>query len=157
MTVRRFARFELDDQPGVVEVYAHPGNRVAVMLEAHSHTPELAGTEEFLSFVHDLALHIAASAPLYVIRDQIPDHRLQAEKEAYRAQALDEGKPEAIVKRIVEGRLRKYYETVVLSEQPFVKDDEIKVGELVEHQASEWGEEIVIQRFARYELGEPLE
>jgi len=157
MTVRRYARFELDDRPGVVEVYVHPGNRVAVMLEAHSQTPELAGTEEFLSFVHDLALHTAASAPLYVTRDQIPDHRLQAEKEAYRAQALDEGKPEAIVERIIEGRLRKYYETVVLSEQPFVKDDEIKVGELVEHQASEWGEEIVIQRFARYELGEPLE
>lgn len=157
MAVRRFARFELGDRPGLVEVYAHPGNRVAVMLEATSETAERARTEEFLSLVHDLALHIAASAPLYVTRDQIPAHRLEAEKETYRSQAVDEGKPEAIVERIVEGRLRKYYETVVLFEQPFVKDDEVKVGELVEQHASAWGEQITIRRFVRYELGEPLD
>ncbi len=157
MAVRRFARFELGDRPGLVEVYAHPGNRVAVMLEAHSETPELAGTEEFASLVHDLALHIAASAPLYVTRDQIPAEKLAAEKETYRAQALDEGKPEAIVERIVEGKLRKYYETAVLLEQPFVKDDEVKVGELVEQHAAAWGQKIAIWRFARFELGEPLE
>jgi elongation factor Ts len=157
MAVRRFVRFELGDRPGLVEVYAHPGNRVAVMLEARSETPELAGTEEFSSLVHDLALHIAASAPLYVTRDQIPAEKLEAEKGAYRAQALAEGKPEAIVERIVEGRLRKYYETAVLLEQPFVKDDEVKVGELVEQHAAEWGEKIAIRRFARFELGEPLE
>jgi elongation factor Ts len=157
MAVRRFVRFELSDGPGLVEVYAHPGNRVAVMLEVHSETPQRASTEEFSSLVHDLALHVAASAPLYVTRDQIPAEKLEAEKEAYRKQAWDEGKPEAIVERIVEGRLRKFYETTVLLEQPFVKDDEVKVGQLLEQHAAAWGEKIAIRRLARYELGEPLE
>ncbi len=157
MAVRRFARFELGDHSGTVEVYAHPGNRVAVMVEVHTETSDLADTEGFVTLVHDLALHIAAAAPLYISRDHIPSDRLETETAAFRQQALDEGKPEAIVNRIVDGRLRKFFETTVLVEQPFVRDDEIKVGDLVKQHAAECGEQVTIQRFVRYELGEPLE
>lgn len=156
MAVRRFARFELGNDPGTVEVYSHPGNRVAVMVQVETDTLARSDSEAFLSLVHDLALHIAASSPRFVSRDQIPADELAAEMEAYRSQAVGEGKPAAIVDRIVEGRLNKYYQMTVLVEQPFVKDDEITVGDLVERHVAAWGERVEIRRFARYELGEPL-
>lgn len=157
MAVRRFVRYELDDRPGVVEVYVHPGNRVGVMLEVNSETPGAAELQAFGVLAHDLALHIAACAPTWLTREGIPGDKLEAERASYRQQALDAGKPEAIVERIVVGRLGKYYEGVVLSEQSFVKDDEIRVGELLAQRAAELGEEITVRRFVRYELGEALE
>lgn len=154
MVVRRFERYELGDLPGMIEVYVHPGNRVAVMLEASAETQ--AGVEQglFGTLVHDLALHIAALSPICLTKEQVPGDILEAEKASYRKQALDEGKPEAIVERIVEGRLRKYYEGAVLFDQPFVKDDSVTIGELVNQQAKELGESITVQRFVRYELGQ---
>ncbi len=157
MQIRRFVRFELGDRPGMIEIYMHPGNRVAVMLEPNADTQAGAAQDAFVTVAHDLALHIAAMAPRYVTRDQLPAEVLEAEQEDYRNQALAEGKPERIVERIVEGRLRKYYESVVLFEQPFVKDDEITVEQLLKKVSGEIGEEITIRRFARFELGEPLD
>jgi len=157
MQIRRFVRFELGDRPGMIELYMHPGNRVAVMLEPNADTQAGAAQDAFVTVAHDLALHIAAMAPRYVTRDHLPAEALEAEQEDYRNQALAEGKPERIVERIVEGRLRKYYESVVLFEQPFVKDDEITVEQLLKKASGEIGEEITIRRFARFELGEPLD
>ncbi len=157
IAVRRFARFELGDRPGVIEVYLHPGNRVGVMLELGSETAAGAAEESFTGTAHDLALHIAACAPICLTREEISRETLEAETGIYRTQALASGKPEPIVERIVQGRLKKYFEDVVLSEQPFVKDDKVKVGELLKQRAATLGEEITVRRFARYELGESLD
>lgn len=157
MQIRRFERYELGDRPGIIEVYMHPGNRVAVMLELNSKTAAGATEEAFVTLAHDVALHIAALAPVVATRDLIPADTLEAEKASYRKQALDEGKPEAIVERIIEGRLRKYYEGVVLMEQAFVKDDEVKIEKLFNQISKQLGEEITLRRFARFELGEPLD
>jgi elongation factor Ts len=157
IAVRRFARFELGDRPGVIEVYLHPGNRVGVMLELGSETAAGAAEESFSGTAHDLALHIAACAPICLTREEISRETLEAETGIYRTQALASGKPEPIVERIVQGRLKKYFEDVVLFEQPFVKDDKVKVGELLKQRAATLGEEITVRRFARYELGESLD
>jgi len=157
MAIRRYVRYELSERPGIIEVYIHPGNRVAVMLELDSDTEELAESDAFSAFAHDLALHIAAQAPLCLNRDQVPQGLLQAEKDIYRKQALETGKPENIIDRIIEGRLSKYYQEVVLPEQIFVKDDKITVGQLLKQKAAELGGEITVSRFVRYELGEPLD
>ena len=153
MGVRRFARFDLGDRPGVVEVYIHPGNRVAVMVELGCETTETAAKDAFMDLSHDLALHIAANAPESITRDEISFEKLAAEKEIYRNRALEEGKPEKIVDRIVEGRLAKFYQEVVLLEQPFVKDDEVTVGELITRVSKEVGEPVEVRRFVRFELG----
>jgi elongation factor Ts len=157
MAVRRFVRYELGDRPGLIEIYMHPGNRVGVMLEINSETAAGAAKEAFAVLAHDLALHIAASAPLCLTREQIPDEKLEAEKEIYRKQALEEGKPAAIVERIIQGRLKKFYESTVMLEQPFVKDDKLQISELLEQYVSALGEKVTIRRFARYELGEVLD
>jgi len=142
---------------GVIEVYGHPGNRVGVMLELNCETDFVARTEEFQAVAHDLALHIAFAAPQYVSRDEVPAEVLNAERKIYRAQALEEGKPEHIVDRIVEGRLEKYYEIACLLEQPFVKDEDVTIEELIKNLTARLGENIVVRRFARYELGEGLQ
>ncbi len=157
MAVRRYVRFDLGNRPGLIEMYVHPGNRVAVMLELNGETAKTAARDAFVDFAHDLALHIAAQAPVCVSREQLPADTLAAEKETYRKQALDEGKPEAIVERIVEGRMTKYYESTVLLEQPFVKDDKVKVADLFKQIKNDLGENVTLSRFARYELGEPLD
>lgn len=157
MEVRRFVRYELGDRPGLIEVYMHPGNRVGVMLELNSETAAGAAKEAFAVLAHDLALHIAASSPLCLTREQIPSEKLEAEKEIYRKQALDEGKPAAIVERIIQGRLKKFYESTVLLEQPFVKDDKLQISDLLKQHVATLGEKVTIRRFARYELGEALD
>jgi elongation factor Ts len=142
---------------GIVETYSHPGNRVGVMVEVNCETDFVARTPQFQEFVHDLALHVAAMSPTYLSVEDIPQDVLDAEKAAYRQGALDEGKPERIVERIVEGRLVKFYESVCLMEQPFVKDDEIKIKDLYDELKAELKENIIVRRFVRYELGEQSE
>ncbi len=139
---------------GIVETYTHPGNRVGVMVEVNCETDFVARTPQFEGFVHDLALHVAAMSPIYLSIEDVPQEVLDEQKAAYRQGALDEGKPERIVERIVEGRLAKFYETVCLMEQPFVKDDEITVKDLYEDLKAELKENIVVRRFVRFELGE---
>jgi elongation factor Ts len=157
MRVRRYVRYDLDERPGVVETYIHLGNRVGVMLEVETETSETATKDLLVEFAHDLALHIAAMAPICITRDEVPIALLEEEKQSYRRQALDEGKPENIVERIVEGRLNKFFEGTVLLEQPFVRDDKVKVNELLKQVSSDLGETVKIRRFARYELGESLD
>jgi elongation factor Ts len=141
---------------GLIELYAHPGNRVGVMLELNCETDFVARNEQFQELAHNLALHIAAAAPRYLTAGEVPAEELEREMSVLRAQALAEGKPEAVVERIVSGRVQKFYEEMCLLEQPYVKDEKIKIKELLNEAVSTTGENILVRRFARYELGEPL-
>lgn len=153
---RAAKRADREASEGVVELYAHPGNRVGVILELNCETDFVAKTDQFQELAHDLALHIAAMAPQYIEIDEVPDSELAGETEILRKQALAEGKPEAIVEKIVSGRLSKFYEQVCLMEQPFVKDESVKVKELILDAIRTTGENIRVRRFERYELGEAL-
>ncbi len=141
---------------GVIEVYSHPGSRLGVMLELNSETDFVAMNDRFQSLAHDLVLHIAAMSPQYVRREDIPQDKLDQITEEFRLEAAAQGKPPDIVDKIVEGRLNKYFEEVCLLEQPFVKDDEIRVKQLVTDVSGVMGENLVVRRFQRFELGEEL-
>ncbi|MGD2079080.1 MAG: elongation factor Ts, partial [Chloroflexota bacterium] len=139
---------------GVVEVYGHPGGRVGVMLELNCETDFVGRNERFVELAHDLALHVAAMHPKYVSKEDIPQERIDQLTDEYREQALDQGKPDDIVDKIVAGRLEKYFSEVCLLEQGFVKDEEVTVQQLVTNLIGVLGENIVVRRFVRYELGE---
>jgi elongation factor Ts len=139
---------------GRVEVYAHPGNRVGVMLEVNCESDFVARTEDFKVLVHDLALHIAFSNPAYIHPEDVPTDALEAQRAKFRAEAVATGKPENVLDKIVQGKLDKYYDEVCLLRQPFVKDDKVTVGDLVTAGIAKIGENIVVRRFVRYELGE---
>jgi elongation factor Ts len=142
---------------GLIKMYAHPGNRVGVMLELNCETDFVARNEAFQGLAHELALHIAAMSPRYITREEVPQGELDREVDVLRAQALSEGKPAEIVDKIVSGRVNKFYEEVCLMEQPFVKDDKVKIETMIKDAISVLGENIILRRFARYELGEGLE
>lgn len=139
---------------GIVEAYGHPGGRVGVLVEVNCETDFVARTKEFQTFVHDIALHTAAMSPLYLTPEDVPADELERKKEIYRQEALQEGKPEGIVERIVEGRLKKFYMETCLMEQPFVRNDDILIKDLVKEKIAELKENIVVRRFERYELGQ---
>lgn len=139
---------------GIIDSYIHLGSRVGALVEVNCETDFVARNEMFKNLVHDILLHIAAAAPLYVSKEDVPGEVLDKEKELYRKQALNEGKPENILDKIAEGKLKKYYEENCLLEQPFVKDNDIKIGDLVKQNIAKIGENIVIKRFERYVLGE---
>lgn len=141
---------------GRVEVYAHTANRIGVMLELNCETDFVANTDEFKTLAHDLALHIAFAAPRYLTREDIPEEAIDSERAIYRAQALEEGKPERIVDRIVEGRLEKFCQDVCILEQPFVKDGDQTIQDLINDAIAKLQENIVLRRFARFEVGENL-
>ncbi len=149
-------RSDREAREGVVEVYAHPGNRVGVMVELNSETDFVARNEKFQSLAHDLALHVAAMQPLYLGIEDIPQDVVDKETEIIRDQALSEGKPAEIVEKIISGRMSKFFEEYCLLEQPFVKDDSVMVKELITEAVRMMGENIMIRRFVRYELGEDL-
>ncbi len=142
---------------GVIELYTHPGNRVGVMVEINCETDFVARNEQFRGLAHDIALHIAASSPLYLTRDDVPQSELDREVEVLRNQALAEGKPAEIVDKIVLGRVNKFYQETVLMDQPFIKDDKMTIEQLATDYIRMTGENIKIRRFARYELGESLD
>jgi len=139
---------------GIIDSYIHIGSKIGVMLEVNCETDFVARNETFKNFVHDIALHITAAAPLYVSKEDVPQEVLDKEKELYRKQALNEGKPEKIIDKIAEGKLKKYYEENCLLEQLFVKDNDVKIGNLLKQNIAKIGENIVIKRFVRYILGE---
>jgi len=139
---------------GIIDAYIHLNNRVGVLVEVNCETDFVARNETFRAMVHDIAMHIAALSPLYVSEEDVPEEVLEQEREINRARALEEGKPEKVVDKIVEGRMKKFFEEVCLLNQPFVKDDDITVGELVQRTIAAVGENIVVNRFIRYELGE---
>ena len=138
---------------GVIESYVHFNGRVAVLVELNCETDFVARTDDFKALAKDIALHIASAAPLAVRIEDIPAAVLESEKRIYAAQVAEEKKPEAVKVKIVEGRLKKFYEERVLLEQKFVKDDTKTVGELVKHVAATTGENVRVRRFARFELG----
>lgn len=139
---------------GIIDSYIHTGSKIGVMVEVNCETDFVARNEMFKNFVHDIALHITAAAPLYISKEDVPQEVLDKEKELYRKQALNEGKPEKIIDKIAEGKLKKYYEENCLLEQLFVKDNDVKIGDLLKQHIVKMGENIVIKRFERYILGE---
>lgn len=139
---------------GLIEMYAHPGGRVGVMLELNCETDFVARNEAFQQLAHDLALQIAAMSPRFVSAEDVDEAALDAEREILRNQAANEGRPENIIEKIIEGRMKKFYEENCLLEQGFVKDDKVKVKEMVTDAVAKLGENIVVRRFERYELGE---
>ncbi|MCP3772830.1 translation elongation factor Ts [Paenibacillus sp. MZ04-78.2] len=142
---------------GMIESYIHAGGKIGVLVEVNSETDFVAKNEQFRTFVRDVALHIAASNPKFIRRDEVPQEALDKEREILTNQALNEGKPEKIVEKIVEGRLAKYYEEYCLLEQPFVKDPDKTVEEVLKENIATIGENLSIRRFVRFELGEGLE
>lgn len=139
---------------GRIEVYVHPGNRVAVMVEVNCETDFVAKTEAFQNFAHNVALHIAMAVPRYVDLADIPAAELEAKKAEMRQEAIAEGKPAHVADKIVEGKLAKWYEEVCLLSQPFIKDEEKTLGVMLKEAIAAIGENIVIRRFIRYQLGE---
>ncbi|HUC90941.1 MAG TPA: translation elongation factor Ts [Paenibacillus sp.] len=142
---------------GIVESYIHGGGRIGVLVEVNCETDFVAKTDQFREFVRDVAMQIAAAAPKYVRREEAPQEDLDKEREILKAQALNEGKPAHIVDKMVEGRMAKFYEEYCLLEQPFVKDPDKTISQLLNEKISAIGENISIRRFVRYELGEGLE
>ena len=142
---------------GIVESYIHGGGKIGVMIEVNCETDFVAKTPEFHSFVRDLAMQVAAANPAYLSRDEVPAEILDHEREILRAQALNEGKPAKIIDKMVEGRVEKYYKENCLLEQGFIKDPDQSVTDLVNAQIAKIGENIVVRRFVRYQMGEGLE
>jgi elongation factor Ts len=142
---------------GIVESYIHAGGRIGVLVEVNCETDFVGKTEQFRAFVKDIAMQIAAANPKFLSREEVSQEELDKEKEILRNQALNEGKPEKIVDKMVEGRMNKYYEENCLMEQVFVKDQDKTITTLLNEKIAAIGEKISIRRFARYELGEGLE
>jgi elongation factor Ts len=141
---------------GVVEMYSHGNGRVGVMLEVNCETDFVARSEQFRQFAHELALQIAAMAPQYVSEAEIPADVLAHEGEIARKRALEEGKPAAVAEKIIEGRLNKFKDEVCLLRQTYVRDENIKIEQLLHQVVASTGENIVVRRFQRWELGEGL-
>ncbi len=139
---------------GIVELYSHGGGRVGVMVEVNCETDFVARSDAFRKLAHEIALQIAAMSPRYVSENDIPEEVLEHEREIAREQALREGKPEKIVDRIVEGRLKKFKDEVCLLNQAYIRDDKITIADLINQNIAAIGENIVVRRFVRWELGE---
>jgi elongation factor Ts len=138
---------------GIVDAYIHPGGRVGVLVEVACETDFVARTEDFQTLVHNIAMHIAAAAPLAISRDEVDAELVEKEREIYRAQMREQGKPENIIDKIVEGKIDKYYSEVCLLEQKFVKDPEMTIENYLKSVIGKLRENMVIKRFARYEIG----
>lgn len=139
---------------GVIASYIHMGGKIGVLVEVNCETDFVAKTDNFQQFAKDITMHIAAANPLFVNPDEIPVEVIEREKEIYRSQLLAEKKPEKIWDKIIEGKLKKYYEDVCLINQKFIKDTAITIETLVNNMIAKTGENIVIRRFIRYQLGE---
>ena len=142
---------------GAVESYIHMGGKIGVLVEINCETDFVANTDRFKALCHDIAMHIAAAKPEFLDKADVPTDNLEKEKEVLRAQALNEGKPEKIVERMVEGRIEKYYKEVCLMEQPFVKDPDKTIRDLISEATVAIGEKISVRRFVRFERGEGIE
>lgn len=141
-------------EEGLIEAYIHTGGRVGALIELNCETDFVARTEAFEELAHDLALQVVAARPLYLAPEDIPPDVLEEEKNVYRVQARETGKPERIIERIVEGKLQKYYQEVCLMKQPFIKDDDLTVQDVLTEIIAKLGENIAVRRFVRFELGD---
>jgi len=142
---------------GLVESYIHGGGRIGVLIEVNSETDFVAKNEEFKEFVKNMAMQVAASSPKYISKEDVPAEEVEKEREILMHQVMNEGKPEHIAAKIVEGRLEKFYEEVCLLEQPYIREPKIKVKDLLNEKIAKIGENIKIRRFVRYEVGEGIE
>ncbi len=142
---------------GLVESYIHGGGRIGVLVEVNCETDFVAKTDAFKTLVKDIAMHIAAANPSYLRREEVPTAELEHEKMVLSEQARNEGKPEKIIEKMVTGRIEKYYKEVCLLEQPFVKDPDKTISDLITESIAKIGENISIRRFTRYQLGEGIE
>lgn len=144
---------------GVVESYIHMGGKIGVLVEVNCETDFVARTDEFKQLVRDIAMHIAAAKPTYINKEEVDSAEIEHEKEILRAQAMNEPKPKpaAIIEKMVEGRIEKYFKEVCLMEQDFVKDTDLTIAALINTKIAKIGEKITIRRFARYQMGEGLE
>ena len=143
-----------DAKDGVIIPYIHPGSKLGVLVEINCETDFVARTDEFQDFSRDIAMHIAATSPMGIRREDISENLIEKEKEIYREQALQSGKPDNIVDKMIEGRLNKFYQENVLLEQSFVKDPDKVISDLLSNIISKLGENIEIKRFSRFQLGE---
>lgn len=150
-------RMSREAKDGLVVAYVHPGGRIGVLVEVNCETDFVARTDEFKTLANNIAMQIAAMSPRYVRREDIPEAVLAHEREVFRAQALEEGKPAQVVDRIVEGRLEKFCQEVCLLEQTFIRDEERTVDDIIKDVITRTGENVIVRRFARFELGESLE
>ncbi len=139
---------------GVIASYIHAGDKLGVLVEVACETDFVARTDQFKVFTRDIAMHVAASAPVCVSREEVDQAVLDKERDIYRQQALNEGKPEKVIDRIVDGKLEKYLSEIVLLEQAFVKDTDKTVGDVVREMIAKLGENILVKRFCRFRLGE---
>ena len=155
ISIRRFARYAIEN--GAVESYIHMGGKIGVLLKVENDNADTLNNETFKTFYHDVALQIAAAKPSFVRKEEVPSENLAKEREILRAQALNEGKPEKIVDKMVDGRIQKYYKEVCLIEQPFVKDGDKSIAQLTAEVAKEIGANINIVSFERFERGEGIE
>ncbi|CAK7039920.1 translation elongation factor Ts [Phascolarctobacterium sp.] len=142
---------------GLVEAYIHGGGRIGVLVEVNCETDFVAKTDAFKELVKDIAMHIAATNPSYLKREEVPTAELEHEQTVLAEQARNEGKPEKIIEKMVSGRIEKYYKEVCLMEQPFVKDPDTTISDLITASIAKIGENISIRRFSRYQLGEGIE
>ncbi len=156
MNVRRFVRFE-NKGNGLIDSYIHMGGKIGVLIECSFTKNETANNSEFLTLVKDLAMQVAAAKPDYVRREEVPADVMDREKAIYKAQAMNEGKPEAIAEKIMVGRLDKFYKEVCILEQLFIKENDKTITKLLQEINAKLGENITINRFARFEKGEGLE
>ena len=141
---------------GLVSSYIHAGGKMGVLVEINCETDFVAKTEDFQSFVKNIAMHIAAANPQYIRREEVPEEVLEKERDIYRTQALDAGKPQKVIDKIVEGKMERFYSEVCLLEQTYVRDSDLTIKELLEALIAKIGENITIRRFTRFQLGEGL-
>jgi len=141
---------------GLIDAYVHFNNTVGVLVEVNCETDFVANTEEFRRVARDVALHIASAMPQWVTRDEVPGDLLETERRIYEAEARQAGKPDKVLDRIVEGKLQAFFETTVLVDQPFVKDTDRTVQQLIDEVSAKVGEKVAVRRFVRYKLGEEL-
>lgn len=139
---------------GAISSYIHPGDKLGVMVEISCETDFVARTDNFKTFARNVAMHVAASSPRFVNREEVGKSVVEAEREIYRNQAVNDGKPGKIIDKIVDGKMEKYFAEIVLMEQPFIKDTDSSIGDLVKSTIAALGENIVIRRFCRFRIGE---
>lgn len=142
---------------GAITSYIHPGGKIGVMVEINCETDFVARNEEFQTFAKEIAMQIAAANPSYINREDIPESVLLKEKEVMKAQVIESGKPEGVADKIVQGKIEKFYEEACLSDQAYIRDPKIKIKDILSSLVAKIGENIVIRRFVRYQVGEPLD
>lgn len=158
ISIRRFERYSIEEGSlGLVDSYIHLGGRIGVLIEVGCETDSTVGSNGFKSFVHDMAMQVAAANPEYTDQAQVPTDLIEKEKEILKAQAVAEGKPENIAEKMVQGRIQKYFKEVCLIDQPFIKDQDKTVKKLIAEKSAELNDKLTIKRFVRFEMGEGLE